>query len=422
MTFLAPFVLAAFIGAGLLFSVEPLVGKLVLPLLGGSPAVWNTCLLFFQVMLLTAYAYAHYGIQFLGIRRHAVVHTFLVAASIITLPPALSGAEPPVGASPVPWLLLQLVGTIGLPFFVLAATAPLVQRWLANSAHPSGRDPYFLYAASNLGSLAGLVAYPFVLEPLWGLRTQAVGWSFAYVAFGGMIAALALRARVAAGRSAGMASDAPGGAGAGRGPRLSSNISIVDALRWTGMAFVPSALLLAVTGYVTTDIAPMPLLWMAPLALYLATFVAAFGSRGDAAVRTTRLVQPVLTLVLAATVIAGFNPLWMLPLHFAVLTVAGYLGHARLAAERPMAARLTEFYLLISLGGTLGGVFGVLIAPLVLMPETEYALLLVAALLLPRRDAARAAPASLRSIGAAVAAAATAGLAAAVVWDTARGA
>ncbi|HSJ14335.1 MAG TPA: hypothetical protein VK939_07960, partial [Longimicrobiales bacterium] len=156
---------AGFLAAALLFSLEPLVGKLLLPRLGGAPAVWNTCLLFFQAMLLAGYAYAHFGVKRLGVRRHARVHVVLVALSLAALPPALGAGEPPVESSPVGWLLLQLLRAIGLPFLVISATAPLVQKWFSASEHPGARDPYFLYAASNLGSLAGLLLYPLVLEP-----------------------------------------------------------------------------------------------------------------------------------------------------------------------------------------------------------------------------------------------------------------
>lgn len=418
---LVPFVAAAFLGAGLLFSVEPLIGKLVLPLLGGSPAVWNTCLLFFQGMLLAGYAYAHYGIRLLGLRGHATLHLALVVVSLLLLPPAIGSAPPPAAGSPVLWLLLLLVRAVGLPFFVLSATAPLVQRWFASTTHPSARDPYFLYAASNLGSLAGLMLYPFVLEPLTGLRAQAFGWSAGYFLFAGLIASLIVWAR-----RRGRAGSAEAGAKAAEPvrplPAAPAPIAATTALRWTGTAFVPSALLLAVTGYVTTDVAPMPLLWLLPLALYLATFVAAFGTTGTAGLRGARTLQPAVTLIVAGAVVAGYNPMWMLPLHLVALTIASYLGHARLAAERPPAVQLTTFYLWISVGGTLGGVFGVLVAPFVLMPEPEYALLLVAALLLPAGGtaSATAAPRTATAIIAAGAVAAAAlGLSIGKEWGVA---
>jgi hypothetical protein len=379
MRMLGLYVAAAFLGAGLLFSVEPLIGRLVLPLLGGSPAVWNTCLLFFQGMLLAGYAYAHYGIRLLGIRRHAALHAGLVVVSLLLLPPSIGDPDPPVTGAPTLWLLVVLFKVVGVPFFVLSATAPLVQRWLAGSSHPAARDPYFLYAASNLGSLTGLILYPFVLEPLAGLSAQAEGWSVAYLLFSAVIATVALSTWARRPLSA------AGQEKLGRPSRLTDAVPVGarTALRWTGTAFVPSALLLAVTAFITSDIAPMPLLWLLPLALYLLTFIVAFGGRGDRWLKRTRLLQPILTLLVGGSLVTGLHAMWMLPLHLAALTVVSYLGHGRLALERPAPVHLTAFYLWISVGGTLGGVFGVLVAPLLLMPETEYALLLLAALLLP---------------------------------------
>jgi hypothetical protein len=411
MTLLVAFVATAFLSAGLLFSLEPMVGKLMLPLLGGSPAIWNTCLLFFQAMLLAGYAYVHFGIRLLGVRRHAVLHVALIAASLLLVPPDVGTPEPPIHGSPVWWLLLLLLRTIGLPFFVMSATAPLVQRWLAESSHPSGRDPYFLYAASNLGSLAGLMLYPFVLEPLTGLRAQALGWATVYVLFAVLLATLAVRIWREAGRRgvgapAGStpvaAAATPGALPAGPGPTVqpagAEPVAPLTAARWTAVAFVPSALLLAVTGHVTTDIAPMPLLWLLPLSIYLATFVAAFAGRGERLLPWARARQPVVVIGVVIAVLVGFNPVWMLPVHLAALALAAWLGHAQLAAERPPAVQLTAFYLWLSVGGTLGGVFGVLVAPVVFMPETEYGLLLVASLLLPGRATAAAPGLSRRKV------------------------
>jgi hypothetical protein len=424
MIHLAPYITAAFLGAGLVFSVQPLMGRLVLPLLGGSPAVWNTCLLFFQAMLLAGYAYTHFGIRLLGVRRHAVLHLALVAVSLALLPPAVGEAIPPTTGSPVGWLLLVLVQAVGLPFFVLSATAPLVQRWLAGSLHPAARDPYFLYAASNLGSLVGLLLYPLVLEPLTGLRMQAAGWTAAYLLFVAVLGVVALMARRDAARASGVGevmahgAAAPSGAASGTAtgdggasirppPYGAAPVPATAALRWVATAAVPSALLLAVTGYVTTDVAPMPLLWMLPLALYLATYIAAFGGGGLRSMRAARLAQPMLTLTVGVTVVAGYTAAWMLPLHLAVLAVVSYLAHGRLAEERPHPSHLTAFYLWISVGGALGGVFGAIVAPLLLMPETEYALLLLAGLFVPA--AASAVPELSRRrmlLGAAAAAAA----------------
>ena len=308
---LLPYVAAVFLGAALIFSLEPMVGKQVLPRLGGAPAVWNTCLLFFQAMLLAGYAYAHYGLRKLGMKWHTLLHHVLIVLSLIALiaiPPG-DVAEPPLDRSPIGWLLLTLFRSVGLPFFVLSATAPLVQSWLAGSGHPAGRDPYFLYAASNFGSLTGLSLYPFVLEPLLGLRAQAGLWAAVYVVFGALLTALAWRAH----RSG--EAEAPA-----REVRV-ARVPARTAVRWVGIAFLPSALLLTVTDYVTTDIAPMPLLWLAPLALYLMTFIIAFGARPGRGAGALRVLQPAVTLILATAVLGGFSKLWLLPLHLFGLTL-----------------------------------------------------------------------------------------------------
>lgn len=405
---LTPYIVAVFLGAALLFSLEPLVGKLVLPRLGGAPAVWNTCLLFFQGMLLAGYAYAHYGLRYLGVRRHALVHLGLLVVSLVMLPPAIRAGDPPLTGSPVGWVLLALTVSIGLPFFTLSTTAPLVQYWLSVSRHVSGRDPYFLYAASNLGSMTGLMLYPFVLEPLFGLSAQSTGWTAGYVMFAAIVALLAIRAKNADDVAARVANE-------GR------NIAPRDALRWTALAFVPSALLLTITAYITTDLAPMPMLWLAPLGLYLATFVAAFGAQTKRAAVRLRVLQPFATIVAGVAVLAGLHQAWLILLHLAVLTIASYLAHARLAAERPQPSHLTGFYLWISVGGTLGGVFGAILAPLLLSPELEYVLLLLAALLIPGTATATEPP-PLRRVLTGVAMGCALGLVAGIVSDPGRGA
>lgn len=403
-----PYVAAVFLGATLLFSLEPLVGKLVLPSLGGAPAVWNTCLLFFQAMLLAGYAYTHYGTRHLGVRRHALLHLALVLVSLALLPPAIRAGNPPATGTPVGWLLLALTASIGLPFFTLSTTAPLVQYWLSASGHVSGRDPYFLYAASNLGSMTGLMLYPFVAEPLFGLAAQSIGWTVLYLVFAVLIAWLAVRT-LNVGKAVSGSSES------------AEAVEPRDAVRWVAVAFVPSALLLTVTSYVTTDLAPMPLLWLVPLALYLATFVAAFSATTPRAAARMRVLQPFATLVAGIAVLAGFHQAWLILLHLGVLTITSYVAHARLAAERPHPSRLTAFYLWISVGGTLGGVFGAILAPLLLTPELEYVLLLLAALLIPGR-ATETEPPPLRRVLAGVAMGCAFGLLAALLVDPGRGA
>src|SRR5439155_835264 len=171
---------ASFFSAAVLFLLEPLFGKMVLPLLGGSPAVWNTCMLFFQAVLLAGYAYAHATTGWLGLRRQALVHLGLLLLPFLVLPITIAGARPPADANPIPWLLGLLGAGVGLPFFVVATSGPLLQKWLAESDHAAARDPYFLYAAGNLGSLLALVGYPFLMEPLLPLPSQARLWTAGY--------------------------------------------------------------------------------------------------------------------------------------------------------------------------------------------------------------------------------------------------
>ena len=336
------YALAVFLSAGLLFVVEPMVGKMVVPILGGTPAVWTTCLLFFQVGLLAGYLYAHLLPARLSLRTQAWLHVGLLVVAAATLPVALpSGDLPRPGQGPVGWLLLALAGTVGAPFVLLAATAPLLQRWFSRLDHPSAIDPYFLYAASNLGSFAGLLAYPFVVEPWLGLPAQRAGWTAAYVA---LIAAIGLAALLTFRQSV-----RPAAAAVERPDSAPSSGGL--PWRWLLLAAVPSSLLLAVTTHVSTDIAAVPLLWVVPLALYLLSFVATFARRPWIPAGIAEQWLPLMLLELIAAALGG-GPLWVnLALNYGMLFVAGLLCHGELARLRPPASRLTEFYLWVAVGG-----------------------------------------------------------------------
>ena len=374
------FTLAVFLSAALLFVVEPMVGKMVLPILGGAPAVWTTCLLFFQVALLLGYLYAHWLSRSLAPRRSAWLHLTLLALAAATLPVALPAAEGAPEASPVRWLLLALVAAVGAPFVLVAATGPLVQSWFAELDHPDAADPYFLYAASNLGSFAGLLAYPFLLEPFVSLRPQRLAWSVGYFVLAAVIAvagALVWRA----GRAQRPAPAAADPAAPGAGARVAAPV-----WRWLLLAFVPSSLLLAVTTHVTTDVAAVPLLWVLPLALYLLSFVITFARRPliPTAIAGRWLPLGVL-LCVSAQLWATGGPLWLtLLLDYGLLFLAAVLCHGELARLRPPASRLTEFYLWVARGGALGGVFNAVIAPHVFTSVAEYPLAVAAAALLVR--------------------------------------
>ena len=364
------FGLTAFTGAGLLFLVQPMVAKLLLPSYGGSPMVWNTSTLFFQVLLLAGYLYVHFSTTRLG-RRQPWVQAAVLALPLLALPLALpDSAVPPAGADPALWLLRTLLLAVGLPFAVLATTSTALQRWFSWLGHPRSPDPYFLYAASNAGSFVGLLAYPFLLEPLLTLAQQRAVWSGAYLVFVALFlacGALTLaRARVAA-------PSVRAGEAATREPLTWSRRG-----RWLFLAFVPSSLMLGVTTFITTDVAALPLLWVLPLATYLATFVVAFGRR-------SRIVSPGLVLAAASVAVAclvsalrpGLLPLSLaLALHLGGLALIALAAHSVLAADRPSPERLTEFFVVVAVGGAMGGLLNGLLAPVIFNSPVEYPLVL----------------------------------------------
>ncbi|HTC23852.1 MAG TPA: fused MFS/spermidine synthase [Gemmatimonadales bacterium] len=378
------FALAVFLSAALLFVVEPMVGKMVLPILGGAPAVWTTCLLFFQVALLLGYLYAHWLSRRLAPNRSAWLHLTLLALAAATLPVALPAAEPTPEASPVRWLLLALVAAVGIPFVLVAATGPLLQRWFSELDHPDAADPYFLYAASNLGSFAGLLAYPFLLEPFVSLARQRVAWSGAYA---GLILTIGVAALL-------LRRGATSPAQRGRSPTPEAEGAGVRPWRWLLLAAVPSSLLLAVTTHVSTDVAAVPLLWVLPLALYLLSFVVTFARRPLIPVGLAGRWLPLAVLLcVSGQLWATGGPIWLtLPLDYGLLFVAAVLCHGELARLRPAARRLTEFYLWVALGGALGGAFNAVVAPHVFTSVAEYPLAVAAVALLIRWPARTTGP------------------------------
>jgi hypothetical protein len=264
-----------FVSAALLFWVQPLLGKLVLPLLGGTPETWNTCMVFFQAALLAGYAYAHWTTHRFGVRRQAIVHCALILVPLALLPVGLpDGSAPPSQSMPIPWLLSLLAISVGAPFLAVSATAPLVQRWFAETGHASSGDPYFLYSASNLGSMLALAAFPLVLEPTLRLSQQTGLWSAGYCLLVLLIiacAAVMLRTsprRTSFDETRAAPKPPPGPA--------TKPVDARRRLRWVALSFAGSSWLLGVTAYLTTDIAAAPLLWIIPLALYLGSFILVF--------------------------------------------------------------------------------------------------------------------------------------------------
>jgi hypothetical protein len=370
------FATAMFVSGFLLFLVEPMVARMVLPILGGVPMVWNGCVVFFQMTMLAGYGYAFAASRRLPLRGHVVLHAIVLTSPALVLPVLIRpGAVAPPAGNPLPWLLALLAGTVGLPFFVLSTTASVLQHWLSRTDHPNAADPYFLYAASNAGCLLALAAYPLVIEPSLTLGDQSRLWAGGYAVF----AVLACACAAFAWRH-GRAGVAVPAVAAAR----DASVTAGRRVRWTALAFVPSSLMLAVTSYISTDVAAVPLLWIVPLAVYLLTFTLAFGRYAAVARAVTRRALPLLAVPLALFMITRVRePLApILLLHLGAFAAIALACHCDLAADRPGPAHVTEFYFWLSFGGMLGGLFNTLLAPQLFDSVAEYPLVVVAGCLL----------------------------------------
>ncbi|WP_150047008.1 MULTISPECIES: spermidine synthase [Methylomonas] len=378
----ALFATTLFLSAMLMFVLQPLFGKLLLPLLGGTPAVWNTCMVFYQTLLFGGYWYAHRLSSRAGDLRQIQIHTALMIFSVLVLPVALpEQAEPPTDGNPAFWLIRTLFVAIGLPFFVVSATAPLLQKWFSHLGHRSSSDPYYLYAASNAGSLLALLSYPFLLEPNIGLADQRLLWSIGY----GLLCLLILSCALALWRKH---PELPSDDGADAEADPETDLPPPgrwQELHWLALALVPSSLLLGLTQYISTDIAAVPLLWIVPLTLYLLSFILVF-SKWAACIHPAMLAaQPaVLLLFIAYSFInPAVLPYWLdLILHCLAFFLAVMVCHGELAKQRPPARYLTRFYLIMSFAGMLGGLFNTFVAPFIFNAVYEYPIMIVAALLL----------------------------------------
>src|SRR5215831_3143804 len=391
---LASFIAAIFLSAALLFMVEPLFTKMVLPRFGGSPSVWSVAIVFFQAALLAGYAYAHVLTRYAAGRASVIIHLALMAVACLALPLSIAagwGRPPAVGEEF--WLIGLFAASIGLPFFALAANSPLLQAWFARTDHPDASDPYFLYAASNVGSFLALVSYPLAIEPFVRLSDQARYWSVGFYVLIALIAACGVllwrspvKSPAAAGADA--AADAP----------FTSPPTWRGAAFWVAQAAVPSALLVAVTAHISTDVGAFPLLWVLPLALYLLTFVIVFARRPIIPHWLVVAVQPVFVIALIGVIIADpiksvftghadfvFQPVktivGQIAVHVVVFFVCALMCHGELARTRPAPRYLTAFYLWMSLGGVIGGIAAGLLAPQVFDWVAEYPILLALALL-----------------------------------------
>lgn len=370
------FTLTIFLSASLLFFVQPLFAKIVLPVIGGSPAVWTTAMLFFQSVLIGGYLYAHLSTRYLPVGAQAALHVALWAIALAFLPPSLPAGWrlDADGAVAVQTLGLFALG-VGAPFALLSSNAPLIQSWYARSGGPSADDPYFLYGASNLGSLLALLAFPLLAEPFLGAGQIASGFSAGFLALGAGLLACALMAR------------APGRPG--RSETTISPVADAPTLatigHWLILAFVPSSLMLAVTSKIGTDIGAVPLVWVIPLALYLLTFVLTFSQRTF--FRGSWLAQfAQLAIVLGICIFAGVTGAYLGPVQALMLVTAFFAvalwAHRSLYELRPGAKHLTTFYVTMSIGGALGGLFNSIMAPMLFGDLVEGTITLLVALAL----------------------------------------
>lgn len=378
--------ISAFSGAALLFVVQPLLAKWLLPWFGGSPGTWAACMVFFQGMLLAGYAYAHGLVRLGSLRAQRAVHALVVLGAAVLAAQASELKAPAGGAEPPLQIARLLFAQVGASYFVLATTAPLAQHWAA----ALGREPYALYALSNAGSLLGLIAYPFAIEPRADLPAQLAAWTYAFLGYAALSLVLLALARPRPDAARSIPRSIPLSSRAPVEPEPSARTH----LRWLGLSLAPSALLLAVTTHITVDVAAVPLLWVAPLALYLITFIVAFSRLGP------RARGPMLVLYGLAVIGLGFGsfaqgsaPLWQqLGAPCLALFAAGLLCHGELARTRPAPEHLTRYYVVIALGGALGALAVSWLAPALLDDdyELEAIALLVFALLALEARAARA--------------------------------
>ncbi len=370
---LIAFTLTTFLSALLLFSVQPMFAKMVLPVLGGAPSVWAVAMCFFQAALLAGYCYAHFLIARVPLALTGIIHLVLCVAAFLVLPIGLPEwfGEPPAG-EPYLWQLGLFAVAVGLPFVAVAANAPLTQAWFATTGGKHAKDPYFLYAASNLGSLIALLGYPFVLEPIWGVRVLSGYWTLGYALLIACLAGLFMIVLKRRSASSGTAEAATVSELAAARPSWS------DRLGWIGLALVPSALLTAFTTHIATDVASAPLIWVIPLSLYLLTFVLVFRERSFIP-RDILLPLHLVSVVVALLIMAQTrNEGWFVtaPIGTLAFFLSAMVAHRTLYESRPAARHLTEFYLWMSLGGALGGLAAALIAPKIFSEVFEYPLLL----------------------------------------------
>ncbi|MDA0807435.1 MAG: fused MFS/spermidine synthase [Planctomycetota bacterium] len=380
-----------FLSAGLVFLIQPLFARLLLPEFGGSPSVWNTCTVFFQATLLLGYCYTWLSTKWLPTVVQIGVHCSLLLLTLTQLPIGLRFLE--VGAastSPALQLLIMLTLSIGGPYFAVSTTTPLLQHWFSKSRHQLARDPYFFYSISNCGSILGLLAYPFVVERMFDLNSQGLAWSIGYGTLVGLTIACGVLTWSELQRGRTGTSDADSDAnpvGEEATPRMKlverpmTKLRRLRRLRWVVLALVPSAMMLAVTTRITTDVAAVPLFWVLPLVAYLATYINAFARKP--LLKFERLLPILFPALMVAAWMSLVGPGSQLRAGFEIIIflICGIVLHGELAADRPLTEYLTEYYFWMSLGGCLGGTLVGIIAPSVFPSYVEFPLVLVLAAL-----------------------------------------
>ncbi len=373
----ALFTATIFLSASLLFFVQPLFTRIALPAIGGAPAVWTTAMLFFQSVLIAGYLYSHLMTRYATVPVQIGVHLALWALALVFLPLSLPGGwlYDAQKSTVMQTLTLYSLG-VGMPFAVLSANSPLIQSWYAKSDGPSAHDPYFLYGASNLGSLIALLAFPLVAEPLFGAKAIGQGWAVGFVALGGFLLLSGLQARRGGANVAALAS-------------FGAVPDTRNIVKWLLLAFIPSSLMLGVTTKIGTDLGSFPLLWVGPLALYLLTFVITFTNKplfGRAFLHKAFMVALAFMAVLTSGLWADSLTWTMSGLLILCCFVATLMAHQSLYDARPSQGHLTLFYVVMSVGGALGGLFNSIFAPIFLNDFYELRITVaIAALLLLTR-------------------------------------
>lgn len=359
-------------------------GKMILPLLGSSPNVWNTCMFFFQFVLLLGYLYAHISISLLGIKKQAIFHLLFLLLPLFFLPILIpKNWEPSLDINPIPSILLLMISTIGFPFFMISASAPMLQKWFSNTSHILSKDPYFLYVASNVGSFIGLFSYPFIIEPNFKLADQSIKWSMGYILLILLTAFCVFTMFKMWFPSKNLIDNSA---------EEIKKESSTNPFKWTLLSFIPSSLMLSITTYITTDIAAFPLFWVIPLGIYLLSFIITFSKKEIISHAFIVKIFLITVLPIIIFILSGpLNSIWITLLaHLLTLFMCSMVCNGELVKSRPQVKYLTEFYLWISFGGFLGGAFNALIAPIIFKSILEYPIaIILACLVLPREHLTR---------------------------------